>query len=169
MYMRPARENSTDQAGSIRHLVWNLEKAIACTKRKSKEVHVNRGGEGIALDKINLVIDFEGFSLSGAPSMSTSKLTIDVLQKHYPERMHRAYLVHPPGIFRIFWNMVKPFVDPVTRDKTIFVSKGDDLSRYVDDLGQLEDIAGGTAPASAFDSHTYLNIPKFDVAFGEHV
>ena len=38
MYMTPARENTNHELNNMRHLVFNLEKTIACTARKSAEV-----------------------------------------------------------------------------------------------------------------------------------
>lgn len=75
LYMRPARQNTANEHEQMQHLVWNLEKAIACTRRKSVELGSKR-----PLEKINLVINYDGFTLRNAPSMSASKYTLDILQ-----------------------------------------------------------------------------------------
>jgi hypothetical protein len=157
MYMRPSRENTNNELNNMRHLVWSLEKAIACTRRKSVEL-----GATVPLEKINLVIDYDGFQMRHAPPMSTSRYTLDILQKHYPERMYRAYVVHPPFVFRTFWMLVRPFVDPTTKEKICFCSgkKGiQKLTSAVTDVHKLEPCAGGETPMRDFDSKEYMTLP----------
>ena len=55
--------------------------------------------------------------------MSLSTLTI--VQSHYPERLGRAVNFKPPLLFEIFWKAIRPFVDPVTREKLVFLSGKD--------------------------------------------
>lgn len=163
MYMRPARENTHHEDNNMRHLVWNLEKAIACTARES----VKRGSE-YPLEKINLVIDYAGFKLRESPPMSTAKRTLDILQKYYPERLHRAYVIHPPFIFRTFWTMIRPFIDPLTKQKIVFCTgkQGLDTVREdVGDLSKLEPMAGGECTRE-FDPTVYVKLP-LNVSFDE--
>jgi hypothetical protein len=49
IYMKPREENTFDHDGNIRHLVFTLEKAVACL--------LARGGDA---EKISLVIDYSG-------------------------------------------------------------------------------------------------------------
>lgn len=164
MYMRPARENTQNELNNMRHLVWNLEKAIACTARKSVEL-----GSILPVEKVNLVIDYEGFRLRDAPPLSTSKYTLDILQKHYPERLHRAYVLNPPMVFKTFWAIVRPFVDPSTKQKIIFCTGKhgmESLHAAVSRTDKLEAVACGTNPVRDFDSQEYLDLP-FDVCFDE--
>jgi hypothetical protein len=166
MYMRPAWQNTNNEHDNMRHLVWNLEKAIACTRRKSAEL---LGSKHPPLEKINLVIDYQGFTLRNAPSMSTSKYTLDILQKYYPERMHRAYCVNAPRVFQTFFALIKPFIDPATKEKIVFVSS-DDCERLIsgtERVEKLEAVVGGPLTAREFNSKTYLSLP-FDWSFDEH-
>ena len=171
MYMRPARENTHQEADNMRHLVWNLEKAIACTTRRSQQVASPEEEEEQPqqLEKINLIIDYDGFKLKNAPPLSTSKYTLEILQNHYPERMYRIYCLNPPTVFRVFWNLVRPFVDPVTKEKVVFCSGKtgmEKLKQAAGDLSVLEEVAGGTPPFREFDTKEYVNLP-FNVAFDE--
>lgn len=164
VYMRPARENTHHEPDQMRHLVWNLEKAIACTRRESLQRHGTQ-----ALEKIILLIDYEGFALTNAPPLSTTKATLHILQRMYPERMYRAYCLHPPFIFRAFWNMVRPFVDPVTKEKIVFVRPKSTQEQQLwslmrDREKDLETGAGGRLSPDDFDSLTYLHLP-FDQAY----
>jgi CRAL/TRIO domain len=87
LYMRPAKENTKDAVNNVRHVVWNLEKAIACSSKQGRS-------------KICIVIDYDGFALLHAPPFSTSRYILEILQNHYPERMHKAYICNPPFVFR---------------------------------------------------------------------
>lgn len=163
MYMSPGREQTNHEMNNMKHLVWNFEKAIACTKRKSYEIHNCTK----SYDKINLVIDYTGFQMKHIPPLSTTKYTLDILQKHYPERMYHAYLVHPPSIFRFFWNCIHHFVDPTTKEKIVFLtpSNMDGLFKNVSNFDKLEVRAGGNAQ-TVFDSKQYQALP-IDISFDE--
>ena len=164
LYMTPAREQTNHLINNMRHLVWNLEKAAACTKRKSLELH------GKSLQKINLLVDYEGFKLMNAPPMSTARYTLDILQKHYPERMKHAFLIHPHMVFRALWAVTKIFVDPVTKEKIVFCSGKEGQSKLTDIItakDKLEVRSFGNNPETRdFDSVEYIHLP-FDVSFDE--
>jgi hypothetical protein len=162
MYMRPAKENTNNETNNMRHLVFQLEKAIACSAKNGQS-------------KICLVIDYLGFQLWNAPPMSTSRRTLDILQKHYPERMYCAYVCNPPFVFRTFWALIQPFIDPITKEKICFCSGKKGMQKIVEDMGglekahHLEPCAGGTDPLRPFDSKEYLLHLPLDVAFDETV
>jgi CRAL/TRIO domain len=166
-YMTPARENTNNELNNMRHLVWNLEKAIACTARQSVQIH---GSSTKPLEKINLLIDYDGFKLKNAPPMSTTRYTLEILQKHYPERMKHAFLLNPPMVFRAFWALIKAFVDPVTKEKIVFCSGPEGrvkLTNNVTAKNKLEVRSYGNNPAIRdFDSKEYLWLP-FNVSFDE--
>ena len=156
MYMRPHMENTKDEVNQMRHLVYNLERAIACTAHKSGR------------EKINLVIDYRGFRLRDAPPLSTSRHTLDILQKHYPERMYRAYVCNPPSVFKAFWAVIKVFVDPVTKNKICFCSGKAGMETLAEnfDLTTVEPCAGGPEDIEPFDSKVYLSKPFYQTFDG---
>jgi CRAL/TRIO domain len=90
---------------------------------------------------------------------------LDVLQNHYPERMHRIYVVNAPVLFWGLWNIVKPFVDPNTKAKLQFVSsmehavEKDQAMPYQRADGEL------THPV---DANEFFNLP-FDRAYDEPI
>lgn len=51
-----------------------------------------------------------------------------VLVKAFPERVHRIYMYQGPTLLDMLWKVVKPFIDPVSRDKVVFLNgtKGKD-------------------------------------------
>jgi len=108
IYMKPRFENTNDHDGNLKHLVYTMEKAVASSNERSQE-------------KITLLIDFDGYSLLNPTPMKTSMDSLSILQNHYPERLHRAYVLRPPWILHSFWTIIGPFIDPVTKAKMVFV------------------------------------------------
>lgn len=160
LYMRPGNENTNDHVNNMRHLVYHMEKAVACSASRGQS-------------RICIVIDYDGFKLRHAPPMSTSKFTLDVLQKHYPERLHRGYICNPPWIFQGFWKVIYPFIDPVTKQKICFCTSQKEFDKVLEDMGgediakkTLEACAGGSSDVKEFNSTEYLALPM-DVTFGE--
>jgi len=155
------------QDSQMKHLVFVLEKAIACTKRKSAELN-----GGAPLEKFIVVCDFAGFKLSNSGPVSTSQLTLEIFQKHYPERLHRAYVINAPLVFRVFWAIIKPFINASNRQKIVFCSGEeavfDKFVKIVERPDKLEaDFSGGVeTEARDFDAIEYLKLP-FDVTFDE--
>lgn len=110
LYMKPRNENSKSHDGNLKHVVWNLEKAIACMEATTRQ------------EKMVLIIDYDGFSMSNAPPMKTSKATLNILQDHYPERLFRAYVIRPLTLFYGFFKMISPFIDPITKAKIVMLT-----------------------------------------------
>lgn len=170
LYMRGDLEQTHHQLNNMRHLVWNLEKAIACTKRKSQTI---AGVSKMGLEKIVLIQDFTNFSLAKAPPLSVSQHTLHILQSHYPERVHKIVCFNAPFMFKAFWAMVKPFVDATTKQKIVFccTESASSMAAFYemfDSRDELEQVTGGTALKELlpWDSAVYLDLP-FDVAFDE--
>lgn len=146
LYLTPGLENSRNEIDNMRHLVYHLERAIACTRHKSGR------------QKICIVIGYQGFSLKNTPPMSTTKHTLQILQGHYPERMFRAYICDPPVVFRTFWNVIKYFIDPATLDKIAFCAgrEGRSLLERDFDTDTTERQAGGRKQLRSFCSREFL-------------
>ncbi|CAN8072591.1 unnamed protein product [Agarophyton chilense] len=114
--MRPGLENSTNGAANIRHLVYTLERASTLSEQR---------GDG----KFIVIVDyFTGkISASTCPSLSTMKETTHILQTHYPERLGGMLFYEAPSFFLGLFKMIRPFIDPVTRDKLRFVKRGESV------------------------------------------
>jgi hypothetical protein len=163
LYMRPHFENTHIPLNNMRHLVYQLERACAVTHTQS----IKKGG--VPLEKINLMIDFGGFRIRDSPPMSTTKWTIDILQNHYPERLHRAYILNPGLVFRVFIPMVRPFLDPVTKDKVCLCSGPTNTKMLIGrdyDIRHVEVAAGGAEGAvKDFESRIYLEDIPFNLPY----
>ena len=157
IYFFPVRENTTNVKNNMRHLVYQLERAIAATEKKNHE-------------KIIIIMDFVNWTIKKQGPMSRTKETIHILQECYVERMKRVYLTNTPVIFRTFWAMVKPFLDPVTKEKIVFCSGGrmnvENLMKDELDMSVLEKCAFGTKDLKPFDSKEYFSMP-LDVVYDE--
>lgn len=152
IYMKPANENTKDHNGNIKHLVYTMERAVACMDAK---------GEGNT--KLSLVIDYGGYTSSHAPTMKTSTETLNILQNHYPERLQCAYCIRAPFVFYAFFKMVSPFIDPVTKKKISMIKNselgtpGCPLTKDIDSA-ILEASVGGQ-DKRPFNSAKYLAGP----------
>lgn len=158
MYLRPANENTKEMENHMRHLTYNIERAAACTKRNSN-----------GLEKINIFIDYQCYSLADAPSLAETKYTLTILQDHYPEILHRGYICNPPRIFRIFWSLAKPFIDPKTKEKIVFLygEDGKKKAEKVFNLEAMEACAFGSKDLRPFHSKEYIRYVQFDHTFDE--
>jgi hypothetical protein len=145
--MRPANENTNNHDGNIKHLIYTMERAVACLQKTGQE-------------KLILLIDFDRYSIFNAPPMKTSREVLSILQDHYPERLCRAFCVRPPAVFYAFYKVISPFIDPVTVAKIAMLTNAD-VNNPRNQLHQevnktiLEPIFGGT-DSRPFDSSKYL-------------
>ena len=48
---------------------------------------------------------------------------LHIIQTHYPERLGLALIINVPFLINAFFNVIMPFVDPVTRNKVKFNPK----------------------------------------------
>lgn len=110
LYMRPGAQNSTDTRGNLLQLVYSLERGVATMR------------DGV--EKLTLLIDFTGYSMRVAPSFATQRATLAILQHHYPERLGLAVLWGAPRLFHLAYKALRPFVDPVTAAKIVFLYPG---------------------------------------------
>ena len=65
------------------------------------------------------LLDYVGYNRKNQPPFTVSMQTLHIVQNHYPERLGRAVNFQPPFLFDLFWRAIRPFVDPVTRDKLV--------------------------------------------------
>jgi polyribonucleotide 5'-hydroxyl-kinase len=101
--------------------------------------------------KMTWLLDYVGYNRSNQPPWKVSLSTLSIVQSHYPERLGRAVNFKPPWLFELFWKAIRPFVDPVTREKLVFLHSVEDsensaeMKKYFD-LNMLDACIGGTLP-----------------------
>jgi hypothetical protein len=131
--MYPRHEYSKNE-GSVKHLVYNLEKAIACMGARGDK------------KRFVILVDYTGFTMANSPPLKVTMDIAYIMQNHYPERLTRIYFINPPWNFSTFWAMVSPFLDQVTKEKIQFISDTDlvkVLSATIYDLDVVEAGLGG--------------------------
>ncbi|GFR53266.1 hypothetical protein Agub_g16048 [Astrephomene gubernaculifera] len=74
--------------------------------------------------KMSGIFDLRGLKSSNL-DITTMRNVFDLLQNHYPERLHKMWIYCAPVIFYGAWKLVLPFIDPVTPPKgAVRVRKG---------------------------------------------
>lgn len=64
------------------------------------------------------------------------KSSFTVLAQAFPERIHKIYMLDPPYLFDMIWKIVKPFVDPVSREKVEFLHGDKGVETLKDAIGE---------------------------------
>ena len=155
LVLTPANENSKVHDDQLINLTYHLERA---TGERRLRAGPPRGQGGVG--KILCVMDFHHYSLRNAPKWKTSRATLSILQNHYPERLHRFLLFNAPSLFYAFFRAISPFIDPVTKEKIVFVPSGAEARRACLEatfrLEEWEEGLGGARPRASWDA-AYLD------------
>ncbi|GLC33863.1 hypothetical protein PLESTB_000812300 [Pleodorina starrii] len=80
--------------------------------------------------KTSGIFDLRGLKASNC-DFATLRNVFDLLQHHYPERLHTLWLYNAPYIFYGLYKMVYPFIDPVTREKVKFIYEKDAEAEFL--------------------------------------
>eukprot|EP01059_Diplonema_ambulator_P004517 TRINITY_DN14234_c1_g1_i1.p1 TRINITY_DN14234_c1_g1~~TRINITY_DN14234_c1_g1_i1.p1 ORF type:complete len:441 (+),score=48.72 TRINITY_DN14234_c1_g1_i1:68-1390(+) len=122
MYMRVSRDPPGDAQQKLDFVIHNIEES---TRMMDLHAHLFPG-----VERLTYIIDLKNFTMeNSARDMTVSKQWTHILANHCPERLHKAYLLNYPTVFKIFWMTLKPFLDPVTRSKVNWVAATTDLER----------------------------------------
>lgn len=139
VFMRPRKEvYGGDNEERLRWVVYIMEMASHLADKYSPD------------GKMTWLIDFIGYDRRTSPSFKVSLQTLNIVQSHYPERLGKAVNWMPPFLFEVFWKAIKPFVDPVTKEKLVFLrgkvaEAAEDLAKQFE-LHHLDESLGGTLP-----------------------
>ena len=140
--MRPGLENSNDHAAKMRYLVYTLERASR-----------------LADSRFVVFIDYRAgkISMSNTPGLSAMKEVLGILQGHYPERFGLALMFDAPKFFLTSFKILKPFIDPVTKEKIVFISEGEDWTKWSEQINpQAVPKAYGGELDYTFDVNEYF-------------
>lgn len=73
------------------------------------------------VDKACIFFDLKGFGIKQMDFVSLLYL-VKVLESYYPESLAKMYVSNAPYIFWGFWRIVKNLLDPVVRNKIVFIT-----------------------------------------------
>eukprot|EP01098_Paradermamoeba_levis_P008732 TRINITY_DN3608_c0_g1_i1.p1 TRINITY_DN3608_c0_g1~~TRINITY_DN3608_c0_g1_i1.p1 ORF type:complete len:298 (-),score=115.85 TRINITY_DN3608_c0_g1_i1:86-913(-) len=135
----------------IKFVVYSLEKAISRMKN---------------LETMIWFVDCRGFNVKYNGDLGLAKKFVGTLQDHYPERLGEMFVFDAPGVFKTFWKVVNPFIDPKTKKKVCFLeTSSPDIQKILGkkfDLEKLDKCFGGNLDFK-FDPQSYVA----DVSQGE--
>ncbi|EFJ50825.1 hypothetical protein VOLCADRAFT_88143 [Volvox carteri f. nagariensis] len=115
-----------EHSAYLRFLVFTLETCVRAMK----------GGQ----EKWVWLMDMRGYSRANSPPITpclfpsypdtrnhldVAMATLRILSDHFPERLHRCFFIDAPSLFSFLFSALWPFVDPVTRQKIVFVASKD--------------------------------------------
>ncbi|KAI0351705.1 CRAL/TRIO domain-containing protein [Trametes cingulata] len=104
IYLRPSRQNTDESLRQVHYVVWALERLTELM--------------GPGVETLALMVDFADRAKN--PSLGQSRMVLNILQTHYPERLGRALVVNVPFLVNAFFKLITPFIDPLTRPKLRF-------------------------------------------------
>jgi hypothetical protein len=119
----------TDPAKQLKLYIYTMEKAIASMK------------DGVY--QVIMIFDMEKYSRANSPPISVTLELLDILSRHYPERMYTTFFVYQPWIFNIFYNILWPFMDNRQREKLNIIGTDFEKILKLVDQSQLETKYGG--------------------------
>ncbi len=89
--------------------------------------------------KMTILFDLTGFGFF-CMDYEVVKVLIDILQFNYPETLGVAMVVAAPMLFSACWLIIRPWLDPVTASKVLFLNHSQ-LTTHVDAAMIHPDIA----------------------------
>ncbi|KAJ3205253.1 hypothetical protein HDU67_008938 [Dinochytrium kinnereticum] len=107
-FLVPRNENTKTYERQLRYVVYNLEKGIALMP--------------YSVEQFTLVIDYENMSMMNSTPLHVSKKFLEIVGDHYPERLGQAFMINPSWYLWVFFKLLGPFLDPVTKSKIHFVN-----------------------------------------------
>lgn len=169
IYIRSRNETSTDSELSIRHSVYSWERACACVDRRAAQGRLVTDVNDPTARKFVIIMDFDGMGFNNLQSPSTSQLFCSILEEHYPQRLHHAYMLDVPWVLSAVIRTASQLFSEETAEKfQIVCEEGAARTERMKqdfDLLQLETCAGGSATIP-FHSGVYMNVMKDGTEFG---
>jgi hypothetical protein len=77
---------------------------------------------------MNFVFNYKDYALRNTIPLGMVRQTLYIGLTHYPELIHKIYILDAPFLFRAVWAFIQPFLDASTKSKIQFVT-GDKAKR----------------------------------------
>lgn len=114
LYLNPSKQNTERSDKQLHNLFYGIERVIDLM--------------GPGQESLVLLINFMDTRKGQGATMAQSRMTLYVLQNHYPERLGRALVTDLPWYISAFFKMISPLIDPHTKTKLKFNEK---MANYV--------------------------------------
>uniref|UniRef100_A0A915DI27 CRAL-TRIO domain-containing protein n=1 Tax=Ditylenchus dipsaci TaxID=166011 RepID=A0A915DI27_9BILA len=114
--------------------------------------HEQRTGRPSA---VVVVIDLDGLSLTdfmnplSAPS-KLARLVVKLWSDYFSENLIRLYLLHPPGLLSLMWQVAKHIVDAKTQSSVVFLAKTEEILQFLDAKAVPKEVGGERVDTSGF-------------------
>ncbi|KAL3780945.1 hypothetical protein ACHAWO_003985 [Cyclotella atomus] len=158
----PRTETAWDEEFFIKGNIFMLEKALACTERRTD------GSQ----NKVIVMYDYSGYGLANAPPTKLVGKLLMCLRDHFPEKLQNVFVVDAPFVFRAFWAIIKHFIDPITKELVCFIS-GEEAKKQV--LGSIIEeneastwMFDGAKVDCEVDVKTFFKDTPFEYTYGEN-
>eukprot|EP00923_Selenidium_pygospionis_P053226 GHVN01092217.1.p1 GENE.GHVN01092217.1~~GHVN01092217.1.p1 ORF type:complete len:660 (+),score=84.50 GHVN01092217.1:196-2175(+) len=92
----------------IKNIIYHVERAIA-SMGVEPEIQMQ--------DSIILIVNYSNLASSSQPSISATRTFLEIFSNHYPERLHKAFIVNAPWYFTTLWSVVSPLLPSRTKEK----------------------------------------------------
>ncbi|CAF4766680.1 unnamed protein product [Rotaria sp. Silwood1] len=102
------------------HIYW-LEFMCQLARERSRQL-------GKHIETFAIIYDLHGCKLEIRKAFHILKQTLYIEDNYYPERLGQMFVVNPPKIFPVLWNLTKHWIDPVTKTKIMVIKKGPETS-----------------------------------------
>jgi hypothetical protein len=151
VYMRQhTKPDNTSDELAMKYMLWSFEMAMFKMLKST-------GGKRY---KMVWFVSNHGYNPKYMRSMKFVRDLAFNVQNYYPEHLHRCYFFYAPTMFRMFWGIVKPFLDPITRSKFHFICGSDEsivasLSQEFD-LTTVEDHFFGQKSSEEWDEDEFV-------------
>ena len=144
--------------------MYNLERA-------SGEALQQQPFDGRVQHKYFFVLDASNFGFSYIPSMATIKKTVAMIGDNFPRRMGGLLITNLNKPSLVFWNLVKPLVPAVVKEKVTIASGKEESTNVL-----LQHIDAGNIPmrdggrdAFVYDVDAYFGPRDEDLTEAESV
>ncbi|CAF4196431.1 unnamed protein product [Adineta steineri] len=91
---------------------------------------------GQHIETFAIIYDLNGMKLDIRKLLHSCKEIFYVDENYYPKRSGQTFVLNPPTVFPVIWNMIKHFLDLVTKTKIHVLRKGHEttetLLEYID-------------------------------------
>jgi len=114
----------------------------------------------LGCEKFSLIYDVDGVQFANM-DINFTRMLLDIVQKQYPERMHRVFVINSNWVAMALWSTLSPLLDPVQREKIVFCSADfrKELSTIVSDSHPYVNYAIEAQTLKKGQSH-HLPLPK---------